>query len=114
MLLNEPGGDVVQQAGPDVVVSAVNLSEVIAKLLDRGSSLDVVLQRLARFAFNVAPFDERRAQMAGALRDKTRESNTSFGDRACLALGIEMGTPVLTGDQEWATLKLGIDIRLIR
>lgn len=114
MLLNEPGGDVVQQAGPDVVVSAVNLSEVIAKMLDRGSSLDVVLQRLARFAFNVVPFDERRAQMAGALRDKTREGNISFADRACLALGIETGAPVLTGDQEWATLKLDLDIRLIR
>jgi len=114
VLLKEPGADVVQQAGPDVMVSAVNLSEVIARMLDRGSSLDLVLEKLARFGFDVVPFDERRARMAGALREKTRGKNISFADRACLALGGEIGVPVLTGDQQWATLGLDLDIRLIR
>ena len=83
-------------------------------MLDRGASLDLVLQRLRRFPFTVATFDQDMAEKAGALRDRTRDGNVSFADRACLALALENGLPVLTGDREWAKLDLGIEIRLIR
>jgi ribonuclease VapC len=113
LLLAEPGGERVDEAGPTALVSAVNLSEVVAKMRDRGASLDIVLQRLRRFPFTVVSFDRDMAEKAGALRDRTRDSNTSFADRACLAL-LGNGLPVLTGDREWAKLDLGLDIRLIR
>jgi PIN domain nuclease of toxin-antitoxin system len=114
LLLAEPGGERVDEAGPTALVSAVNLSEVVAKMRDRGASLDIVLQRLRRFPFTVVSFDRDMAEKAGALRDRTRDSNTSFADRACLALALGNGLPVLTGDREWAKLDLGLDIRLIR
>lgn len=114
MILGEEGAHIVIAAGPDGLVSAVNLSEVVAKMLDRGATLDLIRERLDRLSLAIAPFDEARARAAGALRDATRRSNVSFADRACLSLGIETGLPVLTGDREWATLELGIDIRLIR
>ena len=114
LLLAEPGGERVDEAGPTALVSTVNLSEVVAKMLDRGASLDDLLQRLRRFPFTVTAFDRDMAEKAGALRDRTRESNISFADRACLALALEHGLPVLTGDRKWAELGLPIDIRLIR
>lgn len=114
LLLDEPGSDFVHRAGPDAIVSAVNLSEVIAKMLDRGSHLALILERLAKFDFRVISFDQVYSQKAAALRDLTRDRNISFADRACLALGLETGLPIFTGDKEWADLDLKADIRLIR
>ena len=104
LLLAEPGGERVDEAGPTALVSAVNLSEVVAKMRDRGASLDIVLQRLRRFPFTVVSFDRDMAEKAGALRDRTRDSNTSFADRACLALALGNGLPVLaTGNGRSST-----------
>jgi len=104
----------VQRAGPDGVVSAVNLSEVVSKLLDRGSNLDTILAELDSLAFPVADFDDARARAAGALREQTRARNISFADRACLALAIETGLPVYTTDRAWNDLGLRLDIRQLR
>ena len=114
MFLGEDGGDVVQAAGPGGLISTVNVSEVIAKMLDRGSPLVLVVERIDALKLKIVSFDLSCAKKAGALRDATRGRNISFADRACLALGLETGRPVLTGDREWAELDLPIDIRLIR
>jgi PIN domain nuclease of toxin-antitoxin system len=38
----------------------------------------------------------------------------SLGDRACLALGLRLGSPVVTADRVWATVDVGVEIVLIR
>ena len=114
LFLKEPGSELVQRAGPNGVVSAVNVSEVISKLLDRGSGLDTILAELDSLAFLVAHFDEARARAAGALRDRTRTQNISVADRACLALAIETSLPIYTTDRAWSELGLGLDIRQLR
>jgi PIN domain nuclease of toxin-antitoxin system len=38
----------------------------------------------------------------------------SFGDWACLALGIALKAPVYTADRSWKNLKLGVRIHLVR
>jgi PIN domain nuclease of toxin-antitoxin system len=38
----------------------------------------------------------------------------SFGDRACLALGIYLNQPVITTDRLWGSLNVGIEIRVVR
>jgi PIN domain nuclease of toxin-antitoxin system len=50
----------------------------------------------------------------GFLRPATSEYGLSLGDRACLALGQQLGQPVLTADRMWKTLKLDVEIRMIR
>jgi PIN domain nuclease of toxin-antitoxin system len=37
-----------------------------------------------------------------------------LGDRACLSLGRTMKLPVLTTDQAWKSLHLGVQVHLIR
>jgi len=54
------------------------------------------------------------ALIAARLRPLTRHLGLSLGDRICLALAIERQCPALTADRNWANLKIGIPIQLIR
>lgn len=114
VFLNEEGADFVRAAGPDGLISAVNWSEVVAKMSDRGSPPALTLGRLEALALHVAPFGRAQARQAGELRRATRERNVSFADRACLSLGIEAGLPVVTGDRDWTDLGLDVELRMIR
>ena len=44
----------------------------------------------------------------------TRALGLSLGDRACLALGLRGGLPVLTADHAWQQLTLGVVVQVIR
>ncbi len=114
VLLDEPGQDRVIDAISDGVVSAVNLSEVFAKLLDKGRTGEQALEDMDAFLSMSAPFDLAQALDAGAIRAETRTAGLSLGDRACLALGRRKRARVLTADRGWAALDLGLEIEVIR
>jgi PIN domain nuclease of toxin-antitoxin system len=114
LVKDEPGGDIVAEAFPHVAISAVNLSEVVAKLTERSMPAAIIRTLLEGLNLDVRPFDTESAFAAGALRAATRELGLSFGDRACLALGQQLNLPVLTTDGAWASLDLGITVRPIR
>lgn len=79
-------------------MSEVDLSEVIAKLTEHGLSEDEVREVLSPLPLEVVAFDGEHAWSAGGLRVETRGQGHSPGDRACLALGMASGLPVLTTD----------------
>ena len=114
LLGGEPGMEAVTREVPGAVVSAVNLSEVVAKLAEGGMTQGEIGESISRLGLNIMAFDAEQAYTAGLLRPSTRSSGLSFGDRACIALGIRLGCGVLTADRSWAGLGLGIDVRLIR
>lgn len=114
LLKKEPGAEVVRGRLAGSLLSAVNLSEVIAKHLDWGARLEEVTRALAPLPFHVRPFDADQASLSASLRPATRGANFSFADRACLALGLSAGLPVLTADAKWANLDLGVTVELIR
>lgn len=114
MLQDEPGGDRVAEALPDAVISAVNVSEVVAKLCDNGFKPDQVRETLEMLPLNVVDFDLPQAVEAGTLRPKTRALGLSLGDRACLALAARLGGPAMTTDGIWTKLELGVSVELIR
>ena len=114
-LLNaEPGADTVAEALPDAVISAVNLSEVIAKLCGAGMPESIVRQVLVPLGLEVVPFDEEQAYQAGFLRTATRGAGLSLGDRVCLSLGKTLGLVTLTTDKTWVKLSIRVDVRVIR
>ena len=115
-LFREPGGDVVEAHYERGIVSSVNLSEVAAKLSDRGMPGDEARELLSGLGLAVRPFDEELAYLAGALRDATRSSGLSLGDRACLALGLAEAVPVVTVDTKWAEVSeaVGVEVVLAR
>jgi PIN domain nuclease of toxin-antitoxin system len=72
LLQGEPGADVVASALPRGVMSAVNLSEVIAKLTEHGMPLEAARAALDGLPIEVHPFDREAAYMVAELRGITR------------------------------------------
>ncbi|MDF1521382.1 MAG: type II toxin-antitoxin system VapC family toxin [Trueperaceae bacterium] len=96
------------------VVSAVNWSEVVQKMLQRGVGVDGVRADAAAQGLAVIDFTPTLAEATGALWTATRDAGLSLGDRACLALALELGLPVLATDRVWATLDVGVEVVLVR
>ncbi len=119
-LQGEPGAAVVANAlTQGSLISSVNWAETLSKLAERGQDPDTVTdlltqQGLLNNALVIAPFDADLAQATAKLRPVTRNSGLSLGDRACLALGIQTRLPVLTSDQAWSRLTVGVVVQLIR
>jgi PIN domain nuclease of toxin-antitoxin system len=110
----EPGGEVVSQHLPDLRLTAVNLAEIVAVLTQRGIAKDWIESRVLRVFSDIIPLDREQAALTGYLVPQTQKLGLSLGDRACLAAGITLDAKVLTADAAWQTLKLGIEIVLIR
>jgi PIN domain nuclease of toxin-antitoxin system len=110
----EPGWERVAEALPDAVISAVNLSEVVGKLVDHGLPADKVRALLSGLGLAVVAFDEEAATGAGALRAIKGGRRLSLGDRACLYLARIRREPALTADRLWSRLNVGVDVVLIR
>lgn len=114
LLLGEKGADVVQQRLVGAGVSALNYSEVLARLTRLCGSLDEAKRRVDRHDFAVVSFDAGQAAVAASLVPATRHRGLSLADRACLGLGLARGWPVVTADRAWADLDLGVTVQLIR
>ena len=114
MLNDEPGGDHVVTVLPVAMISTVNLSEVVAKLAEHGMPEPLIQSALEGLGLRVIDFDRAMAYRSGMLRPLTKTLGLSLGDRACIALGMQRDTAVVTADRAWAELDLGIDVRVIR
>lgn len=114
LLNREPGHEEIAEVIGDAAISAVNLSEVAAKLADRGMPGEAIREALDGLALEIHDFDRELAFQAGFLHPLTRSRGLSLGDRACLALGQRLNLPVLTTDRIWGELDLGMEVRLVR
>ena len=116
-LWQEPGHETVAQRidQSTVVMSSVNLSEVLSRAADKGMSPPAMAALQAALPFEIIPFDRAQAQTAASLRPPTKALGLSLGDRACLALAIERQAVALTADRVWQTLKIeGLSVELLR
>jgi PIN domain nuclease of toxin-antitoxin system len=114
LLKHEPLGKLDPTRLFRAMISAVNLSEVLERLCSGGLSESAADAAVAELSLRVADFDERQARLAAYLRPRTRRAGLSLGDRACLALGLHLGHPVITADRAWASLDIGVEVVLIR
>jgi PIN domain nuclease of toxin-antitoxin system len=119
-LRGEPGAALVQASlAVGAYISTINYAEVLSRLSDVGEDAEVADRRLSHQGLigglvQVVSLTEDDAVTIAALRARTRPAGLSLGDRACLATGLRLGTPVLTADRTWATLSLGVTIQTIR
>lgn len=113
-MLGERGAQAVEAHFSDACISAVNLSEVVAKLSERGVPEASIQESLSDLDLDVRDFNTAQALRAGALRNATRAKGLSLGDRACLALAEELNAVALTTDAAWADIELGIAVELAR
>jgi PIN domain nuclease of toxin-antitoxin system len=114
LINEEEGAEVVDDLLDEAVIGAVNLSEVIAVLVEAGFELERASARIGALTLQVVDFDQPQALRAGGLRAETRSAGLSLGDRACLALAGARRVPALTADRRWSTLALGAEVQLIR
>ncbi len=113
-LHKEPGAGLVAGALEGASISAVNLSEVVSKLLERSTPEEQARRATQDLHVVVVPFDEPLAYLAATLRPATRPLGLSFGDRACLATAQRLGVRALTADRRWARLRVGVQVQVIR
>ena len=110
----EEGADKVEAMLPRAVIGAVNVSEVVAKLQDRGVPDEEIERHVADLDLEIVPFDRDHAVLTGRLRGATRSIGLSLGDRSCLALAMQRGAVAVTTDRAWSSLDVGVAIEVIR
>ncbi len=113
-LHTETGGERVGPMLEGAHISTVNWSEVVQKALQREVRIEGMQQALLELGVVFAPFTARQAEIAARLFQQTRMLGLSLADRACLALALDLGLPVVTADRVWSQLKLDIEIETIR
>lgn len=114
LMLGEPGYQGIQTLLPQARISAVNLSEVVAKLQERGVPDAVISETLADLELTIIPFDRDQAIHAGLLRRSTRTAGLSLGDRSCLAAAAATSAIAVTTDRLWSELELDVRVQLVR
>jgi PIN domain nuclease of toxin-antitoxin system len=112
VLHDEPGAERVELERS--AISTVNWSEVLSKCRDRGVETEGLREDLEALGLSIEPFTLKDAELAAEIRPRVRPLGLSFGDRACLALGLRLGLPVVTADRAWKGLQLGLEIHVIR
>lgn len=110
-LLGEPGASIAREALPAGRMSVVNLCEVLTRIGREGVAPEVTLKNVKDTGLEFVDTSLEQAVRAARLGNR---KELSLGDRFCIALGEELGAPVLTGDRVWATLGLPVSVELIR
>ena len=113
-LRNELGAEKVAAVLPLSCISAVNLAETISKMVEYGKPLEEVGYQIERLRIPAIPFDAVQAKLVASLWTIKRVAGLSLGDRACHALGLQQGLPVLTADRKWAEADVGVKVDMIR
>ncbi len=116
LIYREAGWEQVKaQVAKSAATSTANLSEVAAKLHDKGWQKFETENVLTSFNLDQISVNYEIAMLAAALRLPTREYGLGLGDRLCLATGSFLRLPVLTADRIWLEIDSpDIDIKLIR
>ncbi|SMD11243.1 PIN domain nuclease, a component of toxin-antitoxin system (PIN domain) [Fulvimarina manganoxydans] len=116
LLFSETGAKTVEARLGEAMVSAVNYTEVLSKLIDRGLDPDEAIRDFAELDMTIVPVSQDDAEEAARLRMMTQHMGLSLGDRYCLALAKLRGVPAMTTDQAWKRIdtSAGIEIEFAR
>jgi PIN domain nuclease of toxin-antitoxin system len=121
-LQDEVGAAEVEEAlAHGSTIGAANLAEALSTLADRGGDAGAVVNELQERGvlgglLAVEPLTIQDAVAIAELRTATKDHGLGLGDRACLALGMRLGLPVMTADRVWVELAdvLGVQVYSFR
>jgi len=115
LLKGEMGGDkVIAALKEGAAISAINFSEVIAKLNESSMPEEAIHEALDFLELDIVGFDTQNAYKAGLLRLVTKRAGLSLGDRACLALAQQLSVPAITADRIWEGVVPDVVVKVIR
>jgi ribonuclease VapC len=112
LLQEEPGADEVERLLDGALVSCVNLSEVLQKAEQHGVRTEGLEYDLEALGVEFRDFDVSSARPTAQAW--SRGSGLSLGDRACLALAVQVGGTAVTTDARWAGAGLDVGLRVLR
>jgi ribonuclease VapC len=115
-LFQEQGWQVVDDLVEHGALSTVNLAEVLYRSEEAGLAVEGLEDDLEALGLRVVPFTAGEARLVPEIRGVARRGGRrlSLADLCCLATGVRLNLPVVSSDRAWESLRLGIDIRLIR
>ncbi len=114
ILRRETGADEAIEWLSGAVVSSVNIAEVLWAMDKRGADRNQVENDLRQMRFRELPFTREDAEIVARLQPLTLGSSIGFADRSCLALAFRHGIPAVTGDRDWLSHDVGVEVRLFR
>ena len=113
-LHEEPGGEKISPVLEGACISAVNWTEVLQKSLQRDVDINGMQREFIEVGVIFEPFTPGQAEIAARLYPQTGNRGLSLADRACLALALDKGWPVMTADRAWAGLGIDVEVEVIR
>lgn len=95
-------------------MSTVNVAEAVGKSVGWPEADRRRILALLASLDRVENFTASQARVAGDLVPLTQRAGLSLGDRACLALALELGGEVYTTDRAWTRVDPGCKVNLLR
>jgi ribonuclease VapC len=114
VLYDEAGTEEARELLPQAKMSAVNRAEVVTVLVRDGMPAEEADSHVRALLSDIVPLDTEQSTLIGSLWPATAPFGLSLGDRACLALALHLGGPVLTTDSDWKKLDLSVEVRFLR
>ncbi|MGB3469764.1 MAG: type II toxin-antitoxin system VapC family toxin [Erythrobacter sp.] len=115
LINGETGAAFVARHLPGSVIGATNFAEVVSKLTERGMTKEDIDETLEGLDLDIRPLSKEQAKLVGYLRRDTKDLGLSLGDRACLALAVDLDATALTCDRAWGELRIaGLQIEIVR
>jgi PIN domain nuclease of toxin-antitoxin system len=88
--------------------------EILSKIAQKGGTVSQARHAVEGLGLKWRALGPAVAELAADYLLRFRRNGISLADATCLAMSDEHKLPVLTGDRKWVTLRLPLDIRLIR
>jgi PIN domain nuclease of toxin-antitoxin system len=106
VMLNEPGHERVSAVLNSASIHAVNVAEVIAKLMRAGVPLEEARESVDEIHLKIGEeFSLGQAAACGALIAETRKQGLSLGDCICLTSAALADRVAVTAERRWKELE---------
>lgn len=110
LLQNERGSDELQKTAPGASISAVNLAEVLCKLIARGMPKQAAVEAVGALNLKVLPFEIMEASHSADFV----HPGISLGDRACLGTAQLRGLRAITAESRWLEIRRDVEVAVFR
>jgi PIN domain nuclease of toxin-antitoxin system len=106
IVLDERGHERVDRILDRSRIHAVNLAEVVGRLVRSGMPAERAVATLHELHLEVEEeFGARQAEFCGALMGTRRDLGLSLGDCVCLTMAAWSGAVAVTADRRWKELE---------
>ena len=114
LIFDEPGADQVRDVFDSTLIHAVNLAEVMRKMVSLGMPADQVIARIAELHLEIiTEFTAGQAEEMARWAPESKRLGLSLGDSLCLVVAQAIDAVAVTADRRWSEIQ-GRDVQVIR